>query len=236
MRRVDDGETRNPAINVVQFRRAGVTVGITLAVALSVPTVASGATITLNEQAESATFVRGGNVPKDYFDSIKKLSNDNGRGSLREAIAASNTNAKVDGCAAGDGADDVVEVPAGFYPVYDNLFVRERVLIRGANAGTPGNDPNRSPETVIKFVFNPNSQAQVGMFWLGNPGPSGPADGGGSAFDGLTLEGNSNPLCKAIDPAVIGTCEEWAIVQPEKSGGGSDTAPGLQLRNSIVRD
>src|SRR4051794_39154084 len=235
MRRVDNCETQ-PGDRRHTASRAGVTLGITLALGLSVPAAASGATIKVNEKGESATFVRGGNVPKDYFDSIDKLSNGNGSCSLREAIAASNTNVKVDGCAAGDGPGDVVELPAGFYPVYDNLFVREPVVIRGANAGTPGSDPSRGSETVIKFVFNPNSQAQVGMFWLGNPGPNGPADGGGSEFNGLTLEGNSNPLCKATDPAVIGTCEEWAIVQPEKSGGGSNTAPGLQLRNSILRD
>src|SRR4051812_8126251 len=229
-------ETGDPARDVVPLRRAGVALGIALALALSVPVVASAATITVNEQDESATFDRGGNKPADYFDRIDKLSNDNGRCSLREAIAASNTNSAVDGCSAGTGPGDVVKVPAGEYPVYDNLFVRERVIIRGNNAGTPGNDPNRAEETSIKFVFNPHSQAQVGMFWLGNPGPDGPADGGGSEFDGLTLEGNSNPLCN-VQPPVAGTCEEWAIVQPEKSGGApDDTAPGFQLRNSIVRD
>jgi len=235
MRRVGDCETRDPAKDIVHLRRAGVTLGIALVLALSVATVASAATITVNEQGESATFVHGGNTPANYFDSIDKLSNHNDKCSLREAIEASNTNEKVDGCPAGTGPGDVVEVPAGFYPVYDNLFVRQRVIIRGANAGTSGNDPHRGAETVIKFVYNPQSQAQVGMFWLGDPGPKGPADGGGSEFDGLTLEGNSNPLCLATSPAVAGTCEEWAIVQPEKSGGGANTAPGLQLRNSIVR-
>ena len=229
MRRVGECETANPtkgvvpAKGVVPLRRAGVTLGITLALALSVPTVASAATITVNEQGESATFIHGGNTPNDYFDSIDKLSNHNDLCSLREAIAASNTNEKVDGCAAGSGPGDVISVPAGFYPVYDNLFVRQRVIIRGANAGTPGNDPHRGRETVIKFVYNPQSQAQVGMFWLGDPGPNGPADGGGSEFDGLTLVGNSNPLC-AVEPPVAGTCEEWAIVQPEKSGGGANAA------------
>src|SRR3954453_1059810 len=234
MRRVSDREIRDPAKGVVRRRRAGVTLGIALALAVGVPSVATAATIKVTEQDESATFVHGGNKPVDYFDSIKDLSNGNGKCSLREAIAASNTNKPVDGCTAGTGPRDVIEVPAGFYPVYDNLFVRERVIIRGANAGTPGNEPDRGAETVIKFVYNPNSQAQVGMFWLGNPSPSGPADGGGSEFDGLELVGNSNPLC-TVSPPVAGTCEEWAIVQPEKSGGGPNTAPGLGLRNSIVR-
>src|SRR4051795_3507533 len=206
MRGGSDCEIRNRAKGVVRRRRAGVTLGIALALAVGVPSVASAATIKVTEQDESATFVHGVNKPADYFDSIKQLSNGNGRCSLREAIAASNADKAVDGCAAGSGAGDVIEVPAGFYPVYDNLFVRERVIVRGANAGTPGNDPHRGAETVIKFVYNPQSQAQVGMFWLGNPSPNGPADGGGSEFDGLDLVGNSNPLCKATDPSVIGTC------------------------------
>src|SRR3954466_5438869 len=236
MQRAGDCETGNPGKHLARSRHVRLTLGIALALAVSVPAVASGATINVNEEAESATFVNGGDRPADYFDRIDKLSNDNGKCSLREAIAASNTNGAVDGCSAGTGPGDVVEVPAGLYSVYDNLFVRERVIIRGANAGTPGNDPNRGDETRIKFFFNPHSQAQVGMFWLGNPGPDGPADGGGSEFDGLTLEGNSNPLCN-VQPPVAGTCEEWAIVQPEKSGGApDDTAPGFQLRNSIVRD
>src|SRR4051812_39313390 len=233
MQRAGGCETGGPGKHVVAVRHAGVTLGIALALAVSVPAVASGATITGDEHAGSAAFVNGGDQPADDSDSIKDLSNPNTKCSLREAIEASNTHAQVDGCAAGSGPGDVVVLPlVGEYPVYDNLFVRERVIIRGANAGTPGNDPARHPETetTIKFVFNPHSQAQVGMFWLGNPGPSGPADGGGSEFDGLTLAGGLNPLCTQ------GTCEEWAIVQPEKSAGGPDTAPGFQLRNSIVRD
>src|SRR3954452_1682853 len=235
MQRAGDRETRSPREDVGRVRRCGVMLGITLALALSAPTIASGATITVDEEGESATFVNGGNTPADYFDRIADLSNHNRRCSLREAIEASSTDDSVDGCPAGTGPDDVVVLPAGDYPVYDNLFVRQRVIVRGANAGTPGSDPQRGPETVITFVNNPHSQAQVGMFWLGNPGPTGPADGGGSEFDGLTLAGNSNPLCN-VEPPVAGTCEEWAIVQPEKSGGGANTAPGLKLRNSIVRD
>src|SRR4051794_9005467 len=233
MQRAGGCETGGPGKHVVAVRHAGVTLCIALALAVSVPAGASGATITVGQPAESATFVNRGEQPGHNPRSIKDLSNHNTKCSLREAIEASNTNAQVDGCAAGSGPGDVVVLPlVGEYPVYDNLVVRERVIIRGANAGTPGNDPARHPETetTIKFVFNPHSQAQVGMFWLGNPGPSGPADGGGSEFDGLTLAGGLNPLCTQ------GTCEEWAIVQPEKSAGGPDTAPGFQLRNSIVRD
>src|SRR3954452_2279707 len=234
MRRVAQCETRDRVAPRVLLRRA-VPLGIALAIALILPAFASAATITVDEHDESATFVNGGDNPADYFDEIKDLSNHNDECSLREAIAASNTNEKVDGCEAGDGPGDVVKLSGGTYRVYDNLFVSERVIVRGTNVGTAGNDPDRHDETIIKFFYNPHSQAQVGMFWLGKGTPSGPAEGGGSEFDGLTLAGNSNPLCN-VQPPVAGTCEEWAIVQPEKSGGGEDTAPGFQLRNSIVRD
>src|SRR4051812_1093913 len=217
MRRVDGCETRKSVTTVVCLGRSRRALGVALALVLCVPTVASGATIKVDEHGESATFVNGGNTPKNYFDSIDKSSNNNDKCSLREAIEASNKDIKVDGCRAGNGPGDVVELPAGTYPAYDNLFVSERGIIRGANAGTAGSDPDRGDETLIHFVYNPHSQAQVGMFWLGEGSPSGPSGGGGSEFDGLTLTGNSNPLCKAVDPSVAGTCEEWAIVQPEKS-------------------
>ena len=51
-------------------RRAGVTFGITLACALSVPAAATATTIHVNEKRESATFVNGGKIPADYHDSI----------------------------------------------------------------------------------------------------------------------------------------------------------------------
>ena len=88
-----------------------------------------------------------------------------------------------------------MKLPAGHYHVYDTLFVLERVTIRGANAGRPGNDPGRGAETTITLDYNPNAIAQPALFWLGRPSPSGPSQGGGSEFDGLTLAGNSNPLC-----------------------------------------
>ena len=73
------------------LRRAGVAFGVALACALSAPAAAMATTIHVDETQESATFVNGGATPADYYDSIAKLSNDNGKCSLREAIAASNT-------------------------------------------------------------------------------------------------------------------------------------------------
>src|SRR3954447_10691136 len=129
MQRAGGCETGGPGKHVVAVRHAGVTLCIALALAVSVPAVASGATITVDEHAESATFVNGGDQPADDSDSIKDLSNHNTKCSLREAIEASTTTARVDGCAAGSGPDDVVVLPAGEYPVFDNLFVRERVIV-----------------------------------------------------------------------------------------------------------
>ena len=170
MRRVGRARATGDSVDAIAgLRRAGVTFGIALACALSAPAVATAATIHVNETQESATFVNGGATPADYYDSIAELSNDNGKCSLREAIAASNTDTAVDGCAAGDGPGDVVELPAGHYHVYDNLIVLERVVIRGANAGRPGNDPGRGPETTITLDYNPNAIAQPALFWLGAP-------------------------------------------------------------------
>ena len=117
--------------------RAGVTFGIALAFALGAPAAATAATIDVDETQESATFVNGGATPADYYDSIKDPSNHNGKCSLREAIRASNTDAKVDGCAAGDGPGDVVDVAGRAVPRVRHLIVLERVTIRGANAGDP---------------------------------------------------------------------------------------------------
>src|SRR3954452_20832818 len=139
MQRAGGCETGNLGKHLVRLRYVRLTLGIALVLAVSVPAVASGATINVNEEAESATFVNGGDRPADYFDRIDKLSNHNGKCSLREAIAASNTNTKVDSCRKGTGPGDVVKLPAGHYRVYDNLFVRESVIVRGANAGTAGN-------------------------------------------------------------------------------------------------
>jgi uncharacterized repeat protein (TIGR01451 family) len=235
MRRAGEARDGNcgPFGGIAVFRRTGVTLGLAMAFALSVPAAAVAATIDVDEQGESATFVTGDSRPAGYFDRIKDLSDHNGHCSLREAIEASNTNTEVDSCPAGTGPGDVLELPAGSYDLYDNLIVLERVTVRGANAGLPGNDPHRGPETVITLVNNPDSVGQPALFWLGAPSPGGPTGAGGSRFNGLTLAGNSNPLC--VETGTL-ACEEWAIVQPEKSAGGPNTAPGLKLRNSIVRD
>src|SRR4051794_32285608 len=62
--------------------------------------------------------------------------------SLREAIAAADTDTTVDACAAGSGAD-TIRVPAGIYPItnpdftdVEGLRVRSAVTLAGAGAAT----------------------------------------------------------------------------------------------------
>ena len=210
------------------------TFGIGLACALSAPAVATAATIHVNEKRGIGDLRQRRQDPGRLPRLDPKLSNDNGKCSLREAIEASNTDAAVDGCAAGDGPGDIVELPAGHYHVYDNLIVLERVVVRGANAGTTRQRPGPRPGDDDHAGLQPELHRPARAVLARAPSPSGPARGGGSEFDGLTLAGNSNPLC--VEAGLYGAyCEEWAIVQPEKSGG-ANTAPGLKLRNSIVRD
>ena len=82
----------------------------------------------------------------------------------------------VDGLPAGDGPRDIdiVKFPAGDYDLYDNLIVTQRVIIRGANAGRPGNDPDRGLESTMKLVNNPNSIGQPALFWAARPRPAVP--------------------------------------------------------------
>src|SRR5689334_17004059 len=99
MGRVGDCHIPSPAREVARMRRAGVALGVALGLALSVPALASGATIKVTETDESATFTPGGPTPANYFAQINPdISNHNHKCSLREAIEAANTHAEVDGC------------------------------------------------------------------------------------------------------------------------------------------
>ena len=235
MRRVGSRETRDRVDAVSGLRNARVTLVIALACALTAPAAAAAATIKVNETEESATFVPGGDTPDGYSDSIDDLSNDNGQCSLREAIEASNTDAAVDGCAAGDGPGDIVEMPAGHYHVYDTLIVLKRWRSAARTPGDPATTPIAADRddhyAGLQPEFHRPARAVLARRALAQRSRARRR----LQFNGLTLAGNSNPLC--VRAGLSGAyCEESAIVQPEKSGGGPDTAPGLKLRNSIVRD
>jgi len=194
------------------------------------PVAAAGTTITVNETAESATFNPPGPVSTSV---ITDVSNHNNLCSLREAIEAANTNTAVDGCPAGTAGRDTIVVPAGMYVAEDNFFVAEPVDFVGANAGTAGYDPSRGPESIIQMRFNPNWLAQIGLFWLNGTGFIG-TGGAGSTFDGLVLEGTPEPVCGGLGtPLGQVPCEASAVVEPAQGAGV--TAPGYQVRNSIVR-
>ena len=76
------------------MRNRALRVGVTLALAVGIVTAAQGTTIPVDSTADSVAV--------------------DGNCSLREALIATNTDAAVDACPAGSGAD-VVVVPAGTY-------------------------------------------------------------------------------------------------------------------------
>jgi hypothetical protein len=202
----------------------------TLVVVLPVKSVRAAVTISVNETAESATFNPPGPTGVSM---ITDVSNHNGLCSLREAIAAVNTGAAVDGCPAG-GSGDTIMLPAGMYVAEDNFFVGQLVHFVGANAGKAGYDASRGPESIIQLRFNPFWQAQIGLFWLNETGAAGTSTGAGSTFDGLVLEGTPEPQCgKLGQPNAQVPCEATSIVEP--SQGANVTAPGYEVRNSIVQ-
>jgi hypothetical protein len=164
------------------WQRHAVAVLAAALVTVAWPSAAGAATITVTEEAESATFdpADANGHPKPGAG-IVTVSNGNGECSLREAVTASNDDGRVDGCEAGSG-DDVIVVPAGDYDVLDHLEITNRVTIRGANASRPGNDPDRGSESNIRLVSNPSPIAQPSLFFL-----LGAA--GGTRFDGLQLTG-----------------------------------------------
>jgi CSLREA domain-containing protein len=202
----------------------------TFVVALSPKPVGAATTITVNETVETATF----NPPGPVSDSvITNVSNNNGKCSLREAIAAVNTGTAVDGCPAG-GAGDTIMLPAGMYVAEDNFFVDKPVHFVGANAGKAGYDPSRGPESTIQLRFNPFWLAQTGLFFLNGTGLAGTSTGAGSTFDGLVLEGTPESTCAGLgQPNGQIPCESTAVVEP--SQGADTSAPGYQIRNSIVK-
>jgi CSLREA domain-containing protein len=201
------------------------------------PVAAAGTTITVDETAESATFTPAGPGGLPLGDStITDVSNHNGQCSLREAIEAANTNTKVDSCPAGVAGRDTIVLPAGTYAAWDNFFVAEPIDFVGANAGKAGYDPSRGPESIIQLRFNPFWLAQIGLFWLNGTGSIG-IGGAGSTFDGLVMEGTPETPCGPSGQSAGGQvpCEATAVVLPAQ-GAQNVTAPGYQVRNSIVRD
>ena len=68
-------------------------------------------------------------------DTLEDESNTDGDCSLREAIAAANTNVAVDGCVAGDPGVDTVEFQGAITLVQSGFMITEDVVVRGLDGG-----------------------------------------------------------------------------------------------------
>jgi uncharacterized repeat protein (TIGR01451 family) len=196
------------------------------------PSAAPAATIKVDTTAETAVFTPPGPT---YYSEVTGDTDPPGKCSLREAVVAANTNAAVNDCAAGDGPKDVIELMPGIYHVKDNLFIAERVVIKGPNAGLPGNDPARDQEATVELDDNPYWQAQPALFWLDVPVFTGRPLGAGTVFNGIELRGAFDPDCTASGPGT-GECAENAIVEPAHPPPEGAEAPGYVLVDSVVRD
>lgn len=196
--------------------------------------VAVAATITVDETTETATWTTTplGGEPLGQ-EAITGVSNADGRCSLREAVAAANTNTSVDGCLAGTPGADTIVVPAGTYVIFDDFMLTEPVDVVGANAGVAGCDA-RGPETVLHMELNPYFNAGSGIFRIDDPNTSGVEEGNGSTFDGLVFEGTSRTEHgdEFGGPTALDAVPAWenAIHGAQKGDVG-----GFELRNSIVR-
>ena len=137
---------------------------------------AAASVIRVDTMAETAVF----DPPGPVYTS--RIVGDNGADdqcSLREAVRAANIDRAVKGCPAGSGAD-VIELIPGVYHILDNLFIQDRVTIRGPNSGFAGNDGRRGPEAVLSLDDNPSFAAQPALLWLVQPETTGDPKGAGS--------------------------------------------------------
>ncbi len=121
--------------------------------------------------------------------------NSDGDCSLREAIRAANTDAAVDGCAAGSGAD-TINLPAGNYvltlagagedaALTGDLDITEDLTIIGAGATNTGIDANGLDRVFEVWLFVNTVQISGVTIQGGNPGAG--AQGGGIAALSGTL-------------------------------------------------
>ena len=155
----------------------------------------------------------------------------NGTCSLREAIQAANTDAVVDACIGGSGAD-VIVVPAGTYtltlPGADedanhtgDLDITDDLTINGASTIVQACDSSGGPCTgidrVLDVVEEENSQSTVTISGVTIRNGSTSRQGGGiSNYGALTITNATISGNTAI------------------SGGGVDNHAGLSLTNSTV--
>ncbi|MHA7132708.1 right-handed parallel beta-helix repeat-containing protein [Oerskovia turbata] len=208
--------------------------GLSAGLLVAGATSASATTVTVNETAETATWTTTplGGEPLGQ-EAITNVSNANGLCSLREAVAAANTNAAVDGCPAGEPGVDTIIVPTNTYVIFDDFQLIEPVNVVGANAGVAGYAA-RGAETVLHMELNPYFNAGSGIFRIDDPNTSGVEEGNGSTFDGLLFEGTSRTEHgdQFGGPTALDAVPAW---ENAIHGAQKGDVAGFELRNSIVQ-
>ena len=185
--------------------------GLCAATLLSVERPARAATITVDTTADDTTI--------------------NGNCTVREAVIAANTNAAVDGCSAGSGAD-IIMVPAGTYVLTvaglnedaaatGDLDVTDDVQINGSGAATTTIDGNGADRV---FDIDPAASGTVTaqLADLTVRGGDLVSEGGGIRNRGTLALNN----CLVADNVLAGT---------DVFGGGIYNQATLEVHQSTIR-
>ena len=196
-------------------RRTGATVALAVGLAAS----AQGATITVNATADSLAI--------------------DGNCTLREAIIAANTDAAVDACAPGSGAD-VVMLPAGTYVLTlvgaeedaaatGDLDITADLEIAGAGATSTIIDGNGTDRVLDVDPASTGLTVRVSGVTIQNGG--GVEEGGGVRNGGSLVVADSVVQANAV--AASGAFPNSA----SSAGGGIRSSSGnLRLERCVVRD
>jgi CSLREA domain-containing protein len=140
-----------------------------------------------------APVVRAATITVSQF-ADDDASNSNGSCSLREAVEAANTDAAVDGCPAGSGADTVV-LPAGTYPLSltTGLVVTGDTLTIQSSGGAATIDASGLGDRVLQVQAGATVTLQGLTLTGGSLGNNGAGilNAGTLTLDNVTLTGNS---------------------------------------------
>ncbi len=150
----------------------------------------------------------------------------NGNCTLGEAIAASETDTAVDGCAAGSGAD-VITVPAGLYqvgnwtsPAFDTDYtfppVRQTLTIVGAGAD----------QTILEAVPDANQNLAFFDISMGN-----------LTLQGMTMRNATGDYGGAFNNRAILALQDMVLTNNHANSGGVVWNRGaLTIANSVLYD
>jgi uncharacterized repeat protein (TIGR01451 family)/CSLREA domain-containing protein len=235
---------------VANFKNAIVRLFLTFAAAMTLflaaaPGAHAQATITVNSTAEEFPSVNNGNC------------------TLREAIAAANTNAAVDGCAAGSVAGpDTIIVPAGTYTLtlVDNNSggqgnnglpaITSNIILQGAGAattiierstagGTPGfrflfiTGTNIGSVTLNDLTFRNGSPIQGGGVFIFGDGNDLKVNR--CVFDNNTASGNGGAILalNTLNNTPLAITDSTFTNNTSSAGGGAIAGGLPNVKNSL---